>query len=411
MERTDYFEILGVAPGASAEEIERAFREKVKLHPPRKDPEGFKRINEAARLRDPDFRRDYVEGLKTAEIGELLEEYGKYMGEQNSPAALDCVNRALAKQPKLPVLYNMKGHSLVTLKRYPEAIESYQEAYRLHPSTVYIYNIACTYYDNSDYAAAESNLANVLRIEPGHVKALVLLSKVYNRQGKLDESVRLLEGVISRNFKTEMDYLEVLLQLMTTYALNGGLEEFKGALSQLKSIIRAEDAEKVWVASKLWDLCQQLTQGEYFEVTYQLLLFCQEIEYDPGLEEMVKYYHAARGVEDLIGDDAVATPLKLVFILMFYRLNSEEHRELEAKFNQELAFYLKNDLPALENSLRRIKTGYPDLYRHNPQEMLRLEKIVHPRETFWTRPAGRMVLAIAIVMFLTGVFWVLLKLR
>jgi tetratricopeptide (TPR) repeat protein len=411
MERTDYFDILGVSPGATAEEIERAFREKVKLHPPRKDPEGFKRINEAARLRDPDFRRDYVEGLKTAEIGELLEEYGRYMGEQNSLAALDCVARALEKQPLLPVLYNMKGHSLVTLKRYPEAIECYQEAYRLHPSMVYIYNIACTFFDSSDYAAAESNLANVLRIEPNHVKALVLLSKVYNRQEKLDESVRLLEGVISRNFKTEMDYLEILLQLMTTYALNGALEEFKGALLQLKSIIQAEDAEKLWVASKLWDLCQQLTQGEYFEATYQLLIFCQEIEYDPKLEELVKYYHTARGLEDLIADDAVATPLKLVFILMFYRLNPGERRELEAKFDQELALQLQNDLPALQTSLRRLKTEYPDLYDYNPAEMIRIAKLIHPRGSFRSRAAGRMILAIATILFLIGMLWVFYKLK
>jgi tetratricopeptide (TPR) repeat protein len=411
MEQTDYFQILGISPDATAEEIERAFREKVKLHPPRKDPEGFKRINEAARLRDAGFRRDYIEGLKTADVSELMEEYGKYMGEQNFSAALDCVTQALEKQPQLPVLYNMKGHSLVTLKHYREAIECYQEAYRLHPSTVYIYNIACAFYDNSEYAAAENNIANLLRLEPNHVKALVLLSKVSNRQGRLEESIRVLEGAVSRNFKTEMDYLEILLQLLTTYALNGSLEEFKGALTQLKTIVRGEDAEKLWVVSKLWDLSQQLAEGEYFEVIYQLLTFCQEVEFDPELVEMVNYYGTARRLEELIGDDAVVTPLKLVFILMFYRLNSEEYLELEKKCRQEFVFYLKNDCLALQNSFSRIKTDYPELYEHNSAEMLRIAELIYPKGIFPTGRIGRTLLIGAGVLILIGVMLLFYKLK
>lgn len=41
------FLVLGVPAGASEEEIQEAYRRKVREHPPQTDPEGFKRVREA----------------------------------------------------------------------------------------------------------------------------------------------------------------------------------------------------------------------------------------------------------------------------------------------------------------------------------------------------------------------------
>lgn len=43
----DPYRVLGIARGAGAEEIRRAYFAKVREHPPERDPEAFKRIREA----------------------------------------------------------------------------------------------------------------------------------------------------------------------------------------------------------------------------------------------------------------------------------------------------------------------------------------------------------------------------
>jgi curved DNA-binding protein CbpA len=55
----DPVRILGVAPGASEEEIRAAYLLRVKEHSPERDPEGFERVRDAyAVLRDPQRRME-----------------------------------------------------------------------------------------------------------------------------------------------------------------------------------------------------------------------------------------------------------------------------------------------------------------------------------------------------------------
>ena len=63
MSKRDYYEVLGVDKGASADEIKKAFRRKaVELHPDKEggDEEKFKEINEAYEvLKDQQKRQRY----------------------------------------------------------------------------------------------------------------------------------------------------------------------------------------------------------------------------------------------------------------------------------------------------------------------------------------------------------------
>lgn len=53
----DPWRILGVAPGASDEEVRQAYLSRLKEHPSDQDPEGFERVRDAfSTLRDPASR-------------------------------------------------------------------------------------------------------------------------------------------------------------------------------------------------------------------------------------------------------------------------------------------------------------------------------------------------------------------
>src|SRR5580765_3475287 len=63
MDKRDYYEVLGVGKGASADEIKKAFRRKaVELHPDKQggDEAKFKELNEAYEvLKDPSKKQRY----------------------------------------------------------------------------------------------------------------------------------------------------------------------------------------------------------------------------------------------------------------------------------------------------------------------------------------------------------------
>ncbi|MDO8690124.1 MAG: DnaJ domain-containing protein [Dehalococcoidia bacterium] len=59
MKGANHYVTLGVAPDATGGEIRRAYLEKVREHPPERDPEGFKRVREAyEHLRSPRKRAE-----------------------------------------------------------------------------------------------------------------------------------------------------------------------------------------------------------------------------------------------------------------------------------------------------------------------------------------------------------------
>lgn len=96
----DLYQVLGVAAQASAAEIQAGYYRAVRRHPPERDPEGFRRVQDAYdTLNSPTKRRDYDDERATdTETGQLVEE-GRRLLENGDPEATKPLLRALARRP------------------------------------------------------------------------------------------------------------------------------------------------------------------------------------------------------------------------------------------------------------------------------------------------------------------------
>jgi curved DNA-binding protein CbpA len=152
----DYYEILGVAPTASEEEIKKRFRELVRRYHPDVHPdklfshEIFRQILEAYKvLSDPEKRKLYDASRRgkakfaTAEVqvpprppvdieGLLLRaEIALIRG--NFRDAIELCNEVLKKDPKNAFAYNLLGDIFRAQGRRKEAIEMYSYAVQFDP--------------------------------------------------------------------------------------------------------------------------------------------------------------------------------------------------------------------------------------------------------------------------------------
>jgi hypothetical protein len=61
------YSVLGINPGATDEEVRRAYFARVQEHPPERDPEGFKRVRAAfEKLRDAGARaKEFLDNFET----------------------------------------------------------------------------------------------------------------------------------------------------------------------------------------------------------------------------------------------------------------------------------------------------------------------------------------------------------
>jgi glycerol-3-phosphate dehydrogenase (NAD(P)+) len=93
---------------------------------------------------------------------------------EQSDVALDWIRKSIAKFPKSVLSYNLQGLILESLERYPEAIDSYQEAIKLAPTELNVqFNLAMAFYRKKDYGRTREILEKLLPLAKDELKLKV----------------------------------------------------------------------------------------------------------------------------------------------------------------------------------------------------------------------------------------------
>ena len=103
--------------------------------------------------------------------------------------ALEVYDQMIQTCPKAPEGYMLKGHCLLKMKKYEQAIQSYSQARAIRPlDFAGARNLALAHTELKDYESAIAHNEYALRIQPQDVDALFLLQSLYRRQGRLEEA-------------------------------------------------------------------------------------------------------------------------------------------------------------------------------------------------------------------------------
>jgi tetratricopeptide (TPR) repeat protein len=100
---------------------------------------------------------------------------GTYTAAQKRVFADEALSRLQAAEvvaPLMPEVHNLRGSAFMTVGRYPDAIESYQEAAQRIPSPEVLTNLAAAYIANREFDKAEKAVTLALRYEPAYPKAV-----------------------------------------------------------------------------------------------------------------------------------------------------------------------------------------------------------------------------------------------
>jgi len=103
--------------------------------------------------------------------------------------ALEVYEEMIRTRPKVPDGYMLKGHCLLKMKKYGEAVQSYSEARAIRPlDFAAARNLALAYAELKDFESAVVHNEYALRIRPQDVDALYTLQSLYRRQGRFEEA-------------------------------------------------------------------------------------------------------------------------------------------------------------------------------------------------------------------------------
>jgi tetratricopeptide (TPR) repeat protein len=155
----------------------------------------------------------------------------------------------LQKQfPNDPALYFVKGVMHRLDGEYDESLKAFEKLTRLDPAAraVAAYNRARIYIYKREFEKALEELDKGVKVEPNHPMLKIFRSGVYYYQGKHDEAIELLSGVLK-----EHPRMDGIRPLYAEYLAGAGRRE--EALAQLTddalAISRTDHDMAYWVGS------------------------------------------------------------------------------------------------------------------------------------------------------------------
>ena len=170
----DLYTRLGVTPGASPDEIKRAYLGLVRVHTPERSPESFKRIREAYEtLSNPASRAQY-DARPDPQIKALLDQASAAMKANNYTAAEQAYKQVLIESPDLQYVRNLLGLCFLYQEEPDKAIAQYERLIgspsadaSMHGNAAHAYRMAKRYDEAEREFRAAMQLAGDQSMEYG----------------------------------------------------------------------------------------------------------------------------------------------------------------------------------------------------------------------------------------------------
>lgn len=376
----NHYEVLGVSEDASESEIEKAFYQKVREHPPEQDQEGHERIREAYDvLSNPVSRREYDNLAAHGEKIEQLKDESERILNQENPdfgKAIKTLKQAVVLGPEIGLLRNYLGQAYLQNGSPEDALQQFDEAVELDKTnTAYRLNRGYALERMDRLGEAERAFRSVWEEDEGDYAAARALAGVLFHQEKAEEAHEVLDRAIWADDRLDFEDFFCYYDKLQLYVAQGKTEILEDELETVKGLPETEDDRKyaafmlARTGEMLIDLKAFKLAREFVEVAVELdsknpqLQATQElVERAASIEESVQEVADSSSIHDFVKD----------MVVMFYQQyagivdDEEAERQMEGIFETlQNIVQIDPHNEEVKKSVKKIKNEYPKVFRLN----------------------------------------------
>ncbi len=148
--------------------------------------------------------------------------------------AIECLGRALKRNPDMASAHKLKGDCLTRQGKYDEAVEAFNESIRLAPSSpVAQLSLAWAFWSAGEADKAMAALATAIELDPLHAESRQLLGLIYAQQQHYDLADKQLNLAIQLNPYEDGAYLIYVESLLQRDDYAGAARVYKMAIDKL----------------------------------------------------------------------------------------------------------------------------------------------------------------------------------
>jgi len=170
-----------------------------------------------------------------------------YYYRERYDEAIEHFQKAIQLKPDYAPAINSLGNAYLEKGQWDKAIETYQKIVEdVFYGTPHfaLSNMGLAYYQKKDYARAEKNFLEALKLNPDFANALGGLAMTYNTTGRYAEAAQKLERALRKNPKLPQLHYELGVAYRELGDRQKAQEEFQRILELAPDTPMAEEAQK-----------------------------------------------------------------------------------------------------------------------------------------------------------------------
>jgi Tfp pilus assembly protein PilF len=170
-----------------------------------------------------------------------------YLYRERYDQAIQYLQRAITLKPDFAPAINSLGNAYLAKGEWDKAIEAYQ---RIIEDVFYgtphfaLSNMGLAYYQKKDYAEAEKQFQEALKMNPDFVNALAGLATTYMAMGRYDDAIAKLDRAVRKEPKLPHLHYELGKAYEGARNLPKAREEYQRAVELAPDSPLGEDAQK-----------------------------------------------------------------------------------------------------------------------------------------------------------------------
>lgn len=367
----NYYEVLGLEPGATAIEIKKAYFSMVRKYPPDRFQEEFMKIREAYEvLSNEKTKKQYDSLLELSpETREKLDFARNNMQEGDFEAAIKNLEQILRVQPETLIVKALLGEAYLNNGNSGKAIKIFEELADAEPRNAsFVGHLANAYLARGWHKRAINVFKKAVELDEDNLYLWIGYSQALIASKEFNEARSITEKAIEKVKENKAENTALYMQLIMLDLMQHRLEEMNTHIDQLIALSSEAEDIRGNVGWTLAQLAKAMMQSEMLTEAAKLISkVAQLLPEDENIlklkDEIENFEKLEKIFQDLELDDDIDDEIVSLIALEIF---PEDNLNLDVM--QRKAFIFLHEMMVLEDIhrfksvLKKLKRKYPELY-------------------------------------------------
>lgn len=418
-ENESLYEVLGVTENATADEIKRAYFRLVRKFRPAENPDEFKRFTEAhAVLSDPARRSAYDQMRQHGDQVRLLTDEAGAILEEEPHRAIRLLKEAAVLAPDLVMPRFMLGNAYLRAEDFRAAEAEFRRLVGKDPDdAVFRYNLGGVLWLQDRLDEARTELNRAIEIDPHYHAALVMLARVDEEKGNIDQAVIALERAVLLDGVEDFADYEVFLKILRLTVLHERYSELPPLDRRMRAVIPDDEDAIHYAMASLHDLAIDFFNAGNFKGAHAVILRAAHPGLtDPKLIESIRRITESAGLRASAAlaseDENIALPMRGFLWARYLASDEDADDTVRQNIYMNLQHECRTQPFRIRTTLDRLRQHYPAVASDSAEFLRDVEGMLVPpvvHQAVGRSTGGGCLLTLAAIAGGSGVLWSVLR--